>query len=391
MLDHAIGPNVIKRLLAGHGSGDGARTAGRRSRTSAACARDRVVAHSKIRRPDAEEYHGGYDAEGYAAADGRGRPSRRRMTSERRVGRDFVELTEDVSASPLWNPDLAPTPLPRRTWSTYNIAALWIGMSVVITTYTLASGLMQQGMTWWQAMLTILLGNIDRAGADDAQRARRHEVRRVVSRCCAAPASACAAPTCRRCCARSSPAAGSASRPGSAALALDTLLARGVARLGRACPATSGSRSRIFWLIQVAIILSGLEGIKKLESWSAPLLLGGGALLLVWAIDRGGGLGHILARVGAAADGARAVLAAVSRGAHRERRLLGDAQPQHPRLHPLRAQPALAGARPGARPADDDDGVRVHRRRGDQRDDRDLRRGDLGSGRADRADRQRRR
>ena len=46
-----------------------------------------------------------------------------------------------------------------RTWSTYHIAALWIGMSVVITTYTLASGLMQQGMTWWQAMVTILLGN----------------------------------------------------------------------------------------------------------------------------------------------------------------------------------------------------------------------------------------
>ena len=64
-----------------------------------------------------------------------------------------------MSHSPLWNPDLAPTPLARRTWSTYHIAALWIGMSVVITTYTLASGLMQQGMTWWQAMLTILLGN----------------------------------------------------------------------------------------------------------------------------------------------------------------------------------------------------------------------------------------
>src|SRR5256885_8703817 len=72
----------------------------------------------------------------------------------------FVELSEDVSASPLWNPDLAPTPLARRTWSTYNIAALWIGMSVVITTYTLASGLMEQGMTWWQAMITILLGNV---------------------------------------------------------------------------------------------------------------------------------------------------------------------------------------------------------------------------------------
>src|SRR3954451_20450663 len=72
---------------------------------------------------------------------------------------DFVEITEDLSGSPLWNPDLAPTPLSRRTWSTYHIAALWIGMSVVITTYTLASGLMQQGMTWAQAMFTILLGN----------------------------------------------------------------------------------------------------------------------------------------------------------------------------------------------------------------------------------------
>ena len=81
------------------------------------------------------------------------------MTTKDTEHTDFVEVTEDLSGSPLWNPDLAPTALARRTWSTYHIAALWIGMSVVITTYTLASGLMQQGMTWWQAMLTILLGN----------------------------------------------------------------------------------------------------------------------------------------------------------------------------------------------------------------------------------------
>jgi NCS1 family nucleobase:cation symporter-1 len=49
-----------------------------------------------------------------------------------------------------------------------------------------------------------------------------------------------------------------------------------------------------FWLVQVWIIVHGLEGIKKLEGWSAPLLLAGGALLLAWAIARGGGLGHIL-------------------------------------------------------------------------------------------------
>ena len=47
--------------------------------------------------------------------------------------------------------------------------------------------------------------------------------------------------------------------------------------------------------MQVAIIVRGLEGIKKLESWSAPLLLGGGAILLIWAAWKAGGLGRVLA------------------------------------------------------------------------------------------------
>ena len=125
------------------------------------------MSHSQIRRPGSKEYHGGHDgAEGYAPP-----------------APEIVEAGIDLSHSPLWNPDLAPTAPSQRTWTTYNIAALWIGMSVVITTYTLASGIMQQGMTWWQAMLTILLGNVIVLVPDGAQRARRHEVRRVVSRC----------------------------------------------------------------------------------------------------------------------------------------------------------------------------------------------------------------
>src|SRR3569833_2375407 len=76
-----------------------------------------------------------------------------------RPATDFVALHDDVSASPLWNRDLAPTTIAQRTWSTWNIAALWIGMSVVITTYTIAGGMISDGMTWWQAMFTVLLGN----------------------------------------------------------------------------------------------------------------------------------------------------------------------------------------------------------------------------------------
>ena len=50
----------------------------------------------------------------------------------------------------------------------------------------------------------------------------------------------------------------------------------------------------LFWGIQVFIILKGVEGIKHLETWSAPLLLGGGLILLIWAAWRAGGLGHVL-------------------------------------------------------------------------------------------------
>ena len=114
-----------------------------------------------------------------------------------------------------------------------------------------------------------------------------------------------------------------------------------------------------------------------------------GVLLLGWAIRRGGGLGHILAESVAAADGARAVLALFPAALTANVGYWATLSLNIPGLHALRAQPAIAGARPGARPAGDDDRVCVHRRGRDQRDDRDLRRGDLGSGRADRAHRQR--
>src|ERR1700687_5646901 len=69
-----------------------------------------------------------------------------------------MDLTR-VEAS-LYNPDLAPVPPERRSWGVYNYASLWVGMSVCIPTYMLASGLIAGGMSWIQALLTILLGNL---------------------------------------------------------------------------------------------------------------------------------------------------------------------------------------------------------------------------------------
>ena len=63
MLDHAIGPNVIKALTDGLSEfldrhADKGWTSIEDFRGSR---RDRVVAHSKIRRPDEKEYHGGHE------------------------------------------------------------------------------------------------------------------------------------------------------------------------------------------------------------------------------------------------------------------------------------------------------------------------------------------
>jgi NCS1 family nucleobase:cation symporter-1 len=59
----------------------------------------------------------------------------------------------------LYSEDLAPIPLNKRTWGTWNYAALWISMSLCIPTYMLASSLIEGGMNWWESILTILIGN----------------------------------------------------------------------------------------------------------------------------------------------------------------------------------------------------------------------------------------
>src|SRR5688500_19458237 len=59
-----------------------------------------------------------------------------------------VELKEDalrdIESSPIYNEDLAPVPVARRNWTTYNYAALWISMAHCIPTYMMASGLISR-------------------------------------------------------------------------------------------------------------------------------------------------------------------------------------------------------------------------------------------------------
>src|SRR5688572_7178387 len=165
-------------------------------------------------------------------------------------------------------------------------------MSVVITTYTLASGLMQQGMTWWQAMLTILLGNtvVLVPMILNAHAGTKYGVSfPVLCRASFGVKGANVPATLRALVA----CGWFGIQTWIGGLALNALLAAALPAWAN-LPGNVWVAFSIFWLIQVAIILRGLEGIKILESWSAPLLLGGGAALLWWAIDAGGGLGRVL-------------------------------------------------------------------------------------------------
>jgi NCS1 family nucleobase:cation symporter-1 len=72
---------------------------------------------------------------------------------------DLLKEEKFTGDASLINEDLAPVPFSKRKWGTWNYAALWISMSLCIPTYTMASSMINNGMNWWQAVLTIFLGN----------------------------------------------------------------------------------------------------------------------------------------------------------------------------------------------------------------------------------------
>jgi nucleobase:cation symporter-1, NCS1 family len=191
-----------------------------------------------------------------------------------------------IRDSPLSNGDLAPTTPERRTWGTYHLAALWVGLSIVITTYTLASGLIAAGMNWWQGLMTVSLGNLlvlipillnshpgTKYGIPFPVLVRSSFGIRGAN--VAAMARALVA------------CGWFGIQTWIGALALDTL----IIALDGGWADVNGHKAiafGVFWLVQVAIILRGIDGIRHLESFAAPLLIGSSVALLVWAFGVGG-------------------------------------------------------------------------------------------------------
>ncbi len=204
---------------------------------------------------------------------------------------ELARIKADVSLSPLYNEDLAPTGPEERTWTTYNFVALWVGISIVITTYTLASGLIAAGMIWWQALLTIALGNVIvliplllNAHAGTKYGVPFPVFVRSSFGVTGANFAAMA---------RALVACGwFGLQTWIGGLALDAMLTAFWGGWANVAGHT-GITFLIFWVVQVVIILTGIEGIKVFESFAAPLLLAGGVVLLIWGFSAGGGIGNV--------------------------------------------------------------------------------------------------
>ncbi len=210
------------------------------------------------------------------------------------------EALAEVRRSPLYNEDLAPVPVERRDWTTYNYAALWISMAHCIPTYMMASGLISAGMNWWQALLTILLGNtivlapillnshagtkygipfpVFARGAYGTYGSNLPALMRAIVACGWFGIQAWIG-----------------------GQALQTFFAAFIPGwhnfLGSGFnghTTTEWLSFLLFWGMNIYVIYRGMNLLRRVENWAAPFVLVMTALLLAWALWRAGGLGFLL-------------------------------------------------------------------------------------------------
>jgi len=201
-----------------------------------------------------------------------------------------MELTP-VDAS-LYNPDLAPIPLERRTWGTYNYASLWVAMSVCIPTYMLASGLIAGGMSWIQAVFTILLGNLIVLIPMllNAHAGTRYGIPFPVFVRASFGVRGANLPAVLRALVACGWFGIQAWIGGQAIYSMLRIVWPGAANV----PGSNWICFFLFWALNMYVIWRGIETIKFLEGIGAPFMLVVGLLLLFWITRKAGGLGPVL-------------------------------------------------------------------------------------------------
>ncbi len=212
---------------------------------------------------------------------------------------DLGESEKAFDAS-LWNEDLAPVPQAMRTWSVQAYASLWVAMVACVPTYLLAGGLIAAGMNWFQAVMTVFLGNVIvlapmvLVGHMGAKYGAPFP---VLLRAAFGPHGAKIPAV-----ARGLVACGwfgiNTWVGGSAIyVILNTLTSN--AFVGAPLPVLGIDPAQticflLFWAMHLYFIRNGTESIRWLEVLAAPFLLAMAFALLIWAYVTAGGFGEML-------------------------------------------------------------------------------------------------
>ena len=211
----------------------------------------------------------------------------------------------------LSNADLAPVGPERRTWTLWNIAALWIGMAICIPTYTLASSLVDRGWTWQAAVGAVILGNVVVLFpiALNSHAGTRYGIPFPVLARSSFGVLGANVPAILRALVACGWFGIQTWIGGWAIFKLLEVLWPGIATLPRILPAFVGLGTgeflcfMLFWAMNVWIVLRGMESIKFLETWGSPFLLAVGVALFVWAWVKAGGIGPMLENPGGVTEG----------------------------------------------------------------------------------------
>lgn len=212
-----------------------------------------------------------------------------------------ISQFDDFDPDPtLANDDLKPTTSAQRTFSGLEMASLWVGLVVGVPSYYLAGSLVDLGMAWWQGIAVVVAANLillfpliltghpgTRFGISFPVLARSSFGIRGAH----IPTLLRALVGCGW--------YGIESWIGGEAIFL--LLPRIIEESTFAKPLSWLGTSPLefacfitFWVAQLGIVWKGMDGIKELEKYSAPILILLTACLLIWSYIRAGGFSHML-------------------------------------------------------------------------------------------------
>jgi NCS1 family nucleobase:cation symporter-1 len=212
-------------------------------------------------------------------------------------GRDGIHSgvldAETIRSSSLYNEDLAPIPASRRSWSTYNYAALWVAMSVNIPTYMLASGMIAGGMSWKQAIFTVFLGNVLVLAPMllNAHAGAKYGIPFPVFARASFGVLGANVPAVLRALVACGWFGINAWIGGAAVNVMVAVLVPSWRTYSPGVWICFGG----FWLLHVIVIMRGIRTLRFLQGVTAPFLLLIGVALLAWAVVKAGGFGTMLA------------------------------------------------------------------------------------------------